>query len=395
MRRRSLAALVIFLFLLFATSLSWWLTRAPIAGPLRLARTTFADLPDWSDGDPRAALAAFQRSCAALTAQPAAKSIGTYAGTVADWRAPCRAAAQSPPDAAAARKFFEHWFTPLTVSAGAVKDGLFTGYYEPQLQASRHRHGRYQTPVYGLPADLVSVDLGAFRPALAGEHIAGRIMGHRLVPYATRGEIDAKGLGAPPLFYGDDPVAVFFLHIQGSGRVVFDDGTTARVAYAGENGQPYTAIGRTLIAQGALARGQVSLQTIRAWLVAHPDKARAVMESDASFVFFKEAPLGDPALGSPGAETVVLTPGASIAVDPRIHPLGVPFFVATTMPDSGKPLRRLFVAQDIGGAIRGPLRADLFWGFGSEAEAIAGAMKQSGRLAVLLPKPVAARLAQP
>ena len=159
------------------------------------------------------------------------------------------------------------------------------------------------------------------------------------------------------------------------------------MAYAGVNGQPYTAIGRTLIAQGALERGKVSLQTIRAWLLAHPDRARAIMESDASFVFFNETPLGDPALGSPGAGEVPLTPGASIAVDPRLHPLGIPFFIATTTPQ-GKPLNALTIAQDIGGAIRGPVRSDIFFGFGNHAETLAGEMKQSGRMYVLIPKSV-------
>jgi len=287
-----------------------------------------------------------------------------------------------------ARQFFERDFAPYSVSAGEVRDGLFTGYYEPQLHGSRSQHGAYHTPVYGLPLDLVTVDLGAFRDNLSGEHIAGRVTDHKLVPYDTRANIDTNGLRtAPVMFYADDPVAVFFLHIQGSGRVVFDDGTVARVAYAGTNGRPYTAIGRTLIAQGELERGKVSLQSIRAWLKSHPERARAIIESDASFVFFKETPLGDPALGSPGAEEVPLTPGASIAVDAKIHPLGVPFFIATTTPD-GKPLNLLAVAQDVGGAIRGVVRSDIFFGFGNHAETLAGEMKQSGRMYVLIPKSV-------
>jgi membrane-bound lytic murein transglycosylase A len=393
-RTRFLAALLITIFLA-VVALVLWLARPPAPGPLRLTLLGFPDLTDWSTTDPGPALAAFQRSCVVLMAQPPTKSLGNYAGTVADWREPCRAAMLSPPRPENARGFFEHWFVPVRVSAGDVTDGLFTGYYEPLIHASRAKHDRYQTPVYGRPGDLIDVDLGAFRPALAGEHIEGRLAGRQLVPYDTRAQIDAKGLKpAPVLFYADDPVAVFFLHIQGSGRVVFDDGTSVRVAYAGQNGWPYTAIGHTLIAQGALERGKVSLQTIRAWLHAHPDQARAVLESDQSFVFFAEHDIGDPALGSEGAAKVPLTPGASIAVDPRIHPLGAPFFIDTTTPD-GKPLRRLFVAQDIGGAIRGPVRADIFFGFGAEAEALAGEMKQSGQLYVLLPKFVATRLSHP
>ena len=313
-----------------------------------------------------------------------------YAGTVADWRAPCRAAQSANPSQA--REFFEHWFTPLEVSAGDTREGLFTGYYEPELFAARVRHAAFQTPVYGVPDDLVSVDLGQFRPELRGEHIAGKVEGTRLVPYASRAEIDAHGVPkAHVLFYADDPVAVFFLHIQGSGRVRFDDGRRARVAYAAQNGQIYTAIGKTLKQRGDLEPEEMSMQGIAAWLRANPREARAVMESDASYIFFKMEPVGDPTLGATGAEGVALTPGASLAVDTRLHPLGVPFFVSTTAPDA-KPLQTLFVAQDIGGAIRGPVRGDIFFGFGKDAQKLAGGMKQQGRLFVLLPKPVAARL---
>lgn len=366
--------------------------RPPTAGPLRLTKTTFAALPGWNRSDPRAALSAFLRSCAALAKENAGAPMGGagYAGTVGDWRAPCQAAETQK---ASARAFFQHWFVPIEVSAGRVRNGLFTGYYEPQLNASRTRHGRFQIPVYGVPDDLISVDLGAFRPNLRGEHIAGRVQDNRLVPYATRAEIDANGLpGAHVLFYAGDPVAVFFLHIQGSGRVRFEDGTEKRVSYAAQNGQPYTPIGRTLIDRRALTRENVSLQSIRAWLLSHPAAAKAVMETDASYVFFKEEPIGDARLGAKGAEGVPLTPGASLAVDARLHALGVPYYLSTTLPDA-KPLRRLFIAQDIGGAIRGPVRGDIFFGFGKDAETLAGQMKQQGRLFVLLPKTVAARLA--
>jgi membrane-bound lytic murein transglycosylase A len=394
-RPRFLATIFLFLVVPVVAGLVWFFTKPPASGPLKLTQVAFDTLPDWQGGDPRAALAAFRRSCAALDAKKPNETVGQYAGMAGDWHAPCHAASTNPTSAKEARDWFEHWFTPLAISAGDKTDGLFTGYYEPQLHGSRTRHGRYQTPVYGLPDDLVSVDLGAFRDMLKGERVVGRIEGHTLVPYATRSEIDRRGLtSSRVLFYGDDPVAVFFLHIQGSGRVMFDDGSVSRVAYAGQNGQPYTPIGKTLIAQGALKRENVSLQTIRAWLLVHPSRARAVMESDASYIFFKETPLGDPALGSPGTANVPLTPDASIAIDTRAHPLNAPFYIATTTPD-GKPLHGLFVAQDTGGAIKGPVRADIFFGFGTQAESLAGAMKQTGQMYVLLPKPVAARLPKP
>jgi len=321
--------------------------------------------------------------------------LGKYAGHVSDWRQICRSAPAIPKDAAEVRAFFEHDFAPFLVTMGSTPEGLFTGYYEPRLNGSRTRHDRFQTPVYGLPDNLVSVDLGTFRDTLKGERIAGRIENQKLVPYATRAEIDAGGLkSSRVIFYGDDPVAVFFLHIQGSGRVFLDDGSVERIAYAGQNGHPYTAIGKTLIRMGALKRENVSMQSIAAWLHTHPSQARAVMESDASYIFFTEQPSGDPSLGSAGTEGALLTPNASIAVDTKIHPLGVPFFIATTTPD-GKPLNGLYVAQDTGGAIKGAVRADIFFGSGHRAESLAGEMKQKGTMFVLLPKTVAAHINQP
>ncbi len=322
-----------------------------------------------------------------------------YAGTVGDWQGVCSAVPSGDIGASGARKFFETWFAPVAIGAGSDAQGLFTGYYEPELLASRTKAGAYRTPIYGLPDDLVSVDLGLFKSALHGEQIAGRIESHRLVPYATRAEIDAHGLArAPVLLYADDPIAVFFLQIQGSGRARLPDGSYVRLAFAGKNGRAYTPIGRTLIVQGALDRQSVSLQSIRAWLLAHPEQARAVMESDQSFVFFQETPLGDPALGSPGSEGAPLTPGASLAVDSRLHALGAPFFVAATAPDPDsakpdRPLDRLLIAQDTGGAITGPVRGDVFWGFGPSAKAVAGRMKSHGRFFVLLPKGLVSSLA--
>jgi len=390
MNRRGVLAALIFIALLLLSALFWRLLVPAPQGGLRLTRAHFPDLAGWATNDPRGALLAFQRSCTVLAAMPPSTAMGGYAGTAGDWRGVCAAAKAA--DANAARDFFEQWFEPLLISSNAGSDGLFTGYYEPELHGSIARHGRYQTPVYGVPSDLVTVDLGSFRASLKGEHISGRVDRHRLIPYPSRAEIDDGGLPqAPVLFYADDPVAVFFLHIQGSGRVVFDDGTRERVAYAGENGRPYTPIGRTLIDKYGLAKDKMSLQAIRAWMHAHPGKARDVMESDESYIFFELLALGDPALGATGAEGVALMPEASIAVDPRLHPLGAPFFLATTAPDGGK-LERLFIAQDVGGAIRGAVRADIFFGFGQRAERLAGGMKGHGQMYVLLPKQVAQHL---
>jgi len=270
-----------------------------------------------------------------------------------------------------------------------------------ELSASRTQHGAFHAPIYGLPQNLVSADLSLFKPELAGERLYGCVDAHRLLPCPTRADIDAHGLkNAPVLVYADDPVAVFFLHIQGSGRVRLDNRQMIRIAYAGQNGRPYTPIGRVLLQRGLLDRASLSMQAIRAWMQAHADEAKALMETDQSYVFFREQPIGDPKLGSPGSEGVPLTPTASLAVDTRVHALGTPIYIAAMRPDAdpNRPERtfdQLLIAQDTGGAIRGPVRGDVFWGFGTDAESIAGRMKAEGRMFVLLPKAVAARLHAP
>ena len=304
-----------------------------------------------------------------------------YFWMAADWLPVCAAAKGE------ARGFFERHFTPYRISAGDNRSGLVTGYYEPQIAASHTRHDAYQTPVYGLPPDLIRVDLSQFSPRFEGEHVSGRLEGQKLVPYASRAEIDAHGIGnAKILFWCDDPVALFFLQIQGSGRVRFAEGGSERIGYAGENGKPYTAIGRVLIAEGALARENVSLASIRAWLKHNPVRAQAVMEADQSFIFFEEKPVGDAALGNQGTLGAALTPRASLAIDPRIHALGAPYYV------DAAPVRGLLIGQDTGGAIRGAVRGDIFFGFGDEAEVEAGNMKADGTMFVLLPNALAAKL---
>src|ERR1700722_19631492 len=351
--RTGLAVLAVALLLAACT------TEKPspaVPAGLHLSRLGFDALPGWQEAKAQAALAAFQRSCAVLTQKPDAAPMGGagYAGTVGDWRGVC-AHAQGD-----AKDFFAQNFTPYAVAG----DGLFTGYYEPEIRGRRGRGGAFQTPVYGLPADLVRADLGLFDPKLKGEHISGRVSGHALVPYPDREAIETAGVKtAPVLFYTDDPVAFFFLQIQGSGRAVFADGPAERIAYAGENGQPYTAIGRTLIADGSLARQDVSLQSIRAWLLAHPDRAAQVMQTDKSYVFFQEKPVGDTALGSVGSLGARLTPLGSLPIDQRIHAPAAPMFVSANGPD---PVHGLMVAQDTGAAIRGAARGDIFFCFGTE-----------------------------
>jgi membrane-bound lytic murein transglycosylase A len=373
------------------------------AATLKFTPVRFSELASWSQSDPRQALNAFRRSCVVILGEPADTPMGVsgYAGTAGDWWNICqRAFGTDAASAEAARQYFVDEFVPVRLSqAGA--DGFLTGYFEPELHGSRTRHDQYQTPIYGVPPDLVNIDGAIYRDTAASDSFAMRmmlsiVMG-RYVPYPARAEIERGGIPATPLFYVDDPIAAFFMEIQGSGRVVLDDGSVVRAAYAGQNGQPYTAIGSVLLERGELTSEEVSLQTIRAWLIAHPEQAPEVMDENESYIFFSEQPIGDPQEGANGAEGVSLTPGASLAVDPQFHPYGVPVWLEGTAPDPdpAQPDRmfdQLLIAQDTGGAIRGPLRGDVYWGFGQDAAAVAGRMKNPARMTVLLPKAVAARL---
>lgn len=372
------------------------------ADELVLKRSAFAAMDGWAAADVRSAFAAFAGSCKRITARGDGDALGGAAayGTVGDWRGACTAALQlRAPSAEAARQFFEASFVPAQAFNRNEPVGLFTGYYEPELAGSRKPTSRFTTPLYARPSDLVSVDLGSFRPVLKGERIAGRVDGGKLLPYDTRAAIEGGALKdrSMPIAYVDDAAAAFFLHVQGSGRVRFADGSVVRVAYDGQNGHPYTAVGRVLVERGEIARENLSMQAIRSWLKANPKKAPALMNENASFVFFKEQALEDPSLGAEGAQGVPLISEASLAVDLRFHALGAPMWVDGTAPaDDEKAqdisFRRLLVAQDTGGAIRGPVRGDVYWGSTARAESIAGRMAHKGQLYVLVPKAVAARL---
>jgi membrane-bound lytic murein transglycosylase A len=369
----------------------------PSEPALRMEAISFADLEGWQEDDPSPALGAFRRTCARLAAGPPAErmaadpAMAPLAGTLEAWRDACgRADDPASPDQA--RSFFEDWFQPYLVTDRGQALGLFTGYYEPLLHGSRSFGGAYTVPLYRAPDDLIRVDLGLFKPDLAGQAIAGRVDGSQFVPYFARAEIDAGALKGRDLelVWVDNPIDKFFLQIQGSGQIQLDDGARLRVGYAGQNGHQYHAIGRDLVALGAMTIEEVSLQSIRDWLVAHPEQADAIMARNDSYVFFRERPELDPDDGPIGAQGVPLTAGRSLAVDPRYIPLGVPVWLETTAPwpEGEGPLRRLMVAQDSGGAIKGPVRGDVFWGTGARAEAIAGRMRSQGRYVVLLPKAV-------
>ncbi|HWE74188.1 MAG TPA: MltA domain-containing protein [Stellaceae bacterium] len=358
----------------------------PPVPQLTLTQVPFSDLPGWDNDNSADALATFIKSCAARDRQPDSAVIAPAAlgMTAAQWRKPCAAARATPNNDAAARAFFAATFTPYLAANNNNSEGLFTGYYEPLLHGARQHGGAYQTPLMKRPPDLVMVDLGRFRPAWHGERIAGRVVSGNLVPYPSRAEIERGVLDANQLalFWVNDPVDAFFLEVQGSGRVELPDRTQVRLGYDGQNGQPYVAIGKKLVERGAMTADQVSLQSIRAWIAAHPDQAKALMDESPSYVFFREMP-GD---GPVGSEGVVLTAGRSLAVDRKFIPLGTPIYLATD--DNAAPLQRLMVAQDTGGAISGPVRGDVFWGFGANAETRAGNMRARGRYYLLLPKDV-------
>jgi len=298
------------------------------------------------------------------------------------------AAATLPPgNSELLRGYFEQFFTPYQVTnPDGGNDGLITGYYEPLLFGSRTPTKRHRFPLYAAPEDLITVDLGSVYPELKNMRLRGRLQGNRVVPYYSRAEIDngAAPLRGRELLWVDDAIDLFFLQIQGSGRVKLDSGETVRVGYADQNGYPYKSIGKALVERGELPLEKASMQGIKDWGIQNPDKLKDLLNFNASYVFFRELPNNG---GGPlGAQGVPLTAGRSIAVDPRNIPLGAPVFLATTWPNSSKPLQRLMVAQDTGGAIRGAVRADFFWGYGKDAGKFAGSMKQSGRMWVLLPK---------
>ncbi len=350
----------------------------------RFDRVPFSNLPSVADRDWLTAWPAFLQSCQALAANPAWKEVCT------------RAAAVDGRSAGAIRSFFAGAFDAWRVRAVApaeskdpeVRDsGLVTGYYEPLLKGSRKPSRKYAVPLYRVPDDLITVDLANVYPELASVRVRGRLQGKKIVPYPSRGEINASNaLRGNELLWVDDPIDAFFLHVQGSGRIQLDDGRMTRVGYGDTNGHPYRSIGRWLVDRGELTIDQASMQGIKAWAARNPQRLNQLLEQNPSFVFFRELPLGDPAVGPKGALGAPLTPHASLAVDTRFIPLGAPVLLRSTDPSTGAAFTRPMMAQDTGAAIRGPLRFDYFWGFGAEAGEKAGRQKHEGSAWVLTPK---------
>ncbi len=348
---------------------------------LRYEDARWSDLPGWSMDDLSAAWPALLASCKSPR-------------MAAAWSVFCGAAQNlGATDASAQRALIESRLRPWRITTMSQDggnqrsdQGIVTGYYEPVVNGSRKRGGAFQTPLYGVPDDLVTVELGDLYPQLKGERIRGRLQGKRVTPYPDRAQLaDGKLLAGKEIVWLDSASDAFFLQIQGSGRVRLPDGSMLRLSYADVNGQPYRSIGRYLVDKGEMTLEQVAMPSLKAWLAAHPERQAEIFNANPSVVFFREEQLGDPSIGPRGAMNIPLTAGRSLAIDPRQLPLGAPLYLATTHPLTHQPLARLMVGQDTGGAIRGALRGDFFWGLGGEAGEAAGAMREQGSFWLLWP----------
>lgn len=334
--------------------------------------SSFAALPGWQNASLEPSLRAFMAGCP--------RAGGSLINACAS------ATAVEPGDEAAARRFFESYFVPYALASSETGDtGIITGYYEPIIRGSRTRSEVNRFPIYGVPEDLLVVDLAAVAPETRSVRLRGRLDGRRVVPYYSRAEIDARpeALRAPIIGWGADPVELFFLQVQGSGQLELESGERVRLSYADQNGHPYRSLGRYLVERGELTLDQASMQGIKAWAVANPQKLQEALNANPSYVFFRES--ADPR-GPVGALGVPLVAQYSLAVDRRYVPLGTPVYLATTYPLSETPLERLMAAHDTGGAIRGIVRADFFWGTGPDAGVNAGRMRQQGRMWLLWPR---------
>jgi len=345
-------------------------SSSPLDKKLKLTPISFDTLPGWSVDDHAAALRPFWRSCRKLLKKPQQSWFGQKQfGRIGAWQRVCRKLdRQRFNEKNYGKQFFEEMFRPHLVSgfSSGNSEGIFTGYYEPEISGARHRGGKYQTPLYARPHDLK----------------------RSATPYFSRRQIDDGALKnrAKPIVWIADPVDAFFLHIQGSGRIRLPNKKVLRVGFAGHNGHAYTAIGRVLIGRGAIERKAVSMQSIRAWLSANPQQAPEIMQKNARYVFFRRLTGAGPI----GAQGVALTPGRSLAIDPKFIRYGMPIWLNTKDPlIAKKPLQRILIAQDTGGAIKGFVRGDIFFGHGKTAAQNAGHMNRTGEYYVLIPRFVA------
>jgi membrane-bound lytic murein transglycosylase A len=354
------------------------LTPAPAKpeppAPFALVPVPWEEVEGWREDDPSLALNAFLKSCGSLRQRPQWQTVCAEAETLDRFSEP------------EVRTFFERRFTPHQMrKADGDPVGLATGYYVPDLRGSRQPSPAYPWPLYRRPDDLLVIDLREVYPELGNYRLRGRLDERRIRPYWDRAAIDGEGrpLAGQELCWVDDPVELFFLQIQGSGRILFEDGSRVMVNYAEQNGHPYRSVSKWLLDRQIMPREKMSMQNIKTWARENPAQVNELLNTNPSYVFFRELP-GD-ADSPPGAMGVPLSSGRSLAIDARYTPLGAPVFVATTWPDDDRPLYRLMMAQDTGGAIKGPVRIDFFWGMGETAGVQAGRMKSPLRMWVLLP----------
>jgi membrane-bound lytic murein transglycosylase A len=334
--------------------------EAKTSASAQLYPSQFSALSGWYNDDHSEAFSAFRQSCKRWKKMsPGREMSGAFdLGSIADWQQLC----SIPVAAGEERQFFETWFKPFAVVDNGHQQGLFTGYYLPELHGSYTRSERYHVPIYRLPSD--SSARSQSRAAIYD------------------GALEDRGL---ELVWVDDEIDAYFMDVQGSGRIIMEDGTVKGVGYAGKNGHRYFAIGKDLVDRGEIAKADISMQTIRAWIKQHPDQGRELMRKNPSYVFFRFTS-AESSVGPVGAMGVPLTAQRSLAVDKRYLPLGVPIWLNAQHPEGGKRLQRLVMAQDTGGAIKGAVRGDFYWGQGEQAGEMAGVMKSKGQFYVLLPR---------
>jgi membrane-bound lytic murein transglycosylase A len=357
-----------------------------------LSPITFNTLKNWSNTDLEMSLRVFQRSAhEILSTASGFRRSAAFGGTRAQWQMACEQALHAKD----AHQFFEEHFTPLRVHDDQRPEGLFTGYYEPIVSGSKQQDPRFPVPVYDKPTDLVSFTEDEVKTlGLA----YGRRVDGKAEAYATRQIIETEGLAgkANIICWLSNWVDAFFMHVQGQGRVTFEDGSVLRLSYAGKTGHPYTGIGHYLVQQGHIAKSEMSMQTLRTWMQHNPEQASTLMWQNKSYIFFQATKVDDATLGGVGAAKVNLTPGYSLAVDRAHWMFGTPMWIETTLPpefSTAQPhINRLMLAQDTGSAIKGKVRGDFYWGWGADAETIAGHMKSAGTMTALVPNTVARSL---
>ena len=364
----------------------------PLSG--RFQSVTWAALPGWADDDLASVWKGLVNNCKGLM-RPVSGSLALPARAAPRaWHGVCLQVQQAgvpetaQPDTQWVREFIQTHLQPwrLLDGSGQLARNTVTGYYEPMIRASRARGGEYQWPLYAAPDDLLTIDLGAVYPELAGKRVRGKLEGKRVVPYDTRAQIVSGARQPPVIVWAQDPVEAFFLQIQGSGRAVLPNGETIRLAYADHNGRPYVSIGRWLADKGEMPLAQTSMQNIKAWAQRNPARIQEMLNANPAMVFFREEAIPDVEFGPKGSYGIPLIGGRAVAIDPAFVPLGSLVYLSTTLPASQQPLRRLMFAQDTGAAIKGAARTDFYWGTGEAAGNQAGRMKQTGEMWVLWPK---------